>query len=449
MPIPDFQSLMLPTLTALSDGAETPIRVVRERVADAEELTQDDMRELLPSGRQPVFNNRIGWALTYMQRAGLLDYARRGVYRLTDEGRRLLGREPAQIDISILRNYPRYVEWANIQAPDQGSTTTEEDESSDTPEETLDRAARRLRDELETEVLGRVREAEPAFLERVVVDLLIAMGYGGGDVAMGRVTGRSGDGGIDGTIWEDALGLDEVYVQAKKYAPGNAVGEGALRNFAGAIDAAGTTKGVFVTTSSFTASAWEYVRVSPKRIVLIDGPELARLLVSHDLFARRSFTKSNALAGSVRSHGVVPFTVKRIVTLQVQSPHLFVAHRPCRVAVLVQLRADPQAALRFSCADQVHHYFCRLTNGLPRQFSVMWQNIRCGSTCSCLAESDTPRCAALVASANFCNSTFHSRLRLLFEPPPSAVISNRRACIRHAAHRHHRRSVSTANTAVS
>ena len=286
MPIPDFQSLMLPTLTALSDGAETPIRVVRERVADAEELTQDDMRELLPSGRQPVFNNRIGWALTYMQRAGLLDYARRGVYRLTDEGRRLLGREPAQIDISILRNYPRYVEWANIQAPDQGSTTTEEDESSDTPEETLDRAARRLRDELETEVLGRVREAEPAFLERVVVDLLIAMGYGGGDVAMGRVTGRSGDGGIDGTIWEDALGLDEVYVQAKKYAPGNAVGEGALRNFAGAIDAAGTTKGVFVTTSSFTASAWEYVRVSPKRIVLIDGPELARLLVSHDVGVR-------------------------------------------------------------------------------------------------------------------------------------------------------------------
>ena len=277
---------MLPTLMALSDGADTPIRVVRERVAQAEGLTQDDMRELLPSGRQPVFNNRVGWALTYMQRAGLLDYARRGVYRLTDEGQQLLGRDLTQIDVSVLRDYPKYVEWSRIRAPDEGSTTTEEDESSATPEETLDRAARRLREELETEVLGRVREAEPAFLERVVVDLLIAMGYGGGDVAMGRVTGRSGDGGIDGTIWEDALGLDEVYVQAKKYAPGNAVGEGALRNFAGAIDAAGTTKGVFVTTSSFTASATEYVRLSPKRIVLIDGRELARLMVSHDVGVR-------------------------------------------------------------------------------------------------------------------------------------------------------------------
>ena len=287
MPIPDFQSLMLPTLKALSDGADTSTRAVRERVAHSEGLTQDDMRELLPSGRQPVFNNRVGWALTYMQRAGLLDYVRRGVYRLTDVGRQLLGGEPARIDISVLRNYPKYVEWSNIRPPDQGSTTTtEEDESSATPEETLDRAARRLREELETEVLGRVREAEPAFLERVVVDLLLAMGYGGGDVAIGRVTGRSGDGGIDGTIWEDALGLDEVYVQAKKYAPGNAVGEGDLRNFAGAIDAAGTTKGVFVTTSSFTALATEYVRLSPKRIVLIDGQELARLLVSHDVGVR-------------------------------------------------------------------------------------------------------------------------------------------------------------------
>lgn len=286
MPIPDFQSLMLPTLQALSDGADTPIRLVRERVAQAEGLTQDELGELLPSGRQPVFNNRVGWALTYMQRAGLLKYARRGVYRLTDDGSRLLENEPVRIDISVLRKYAKYVEWSNSQVSDQGSTNTGQDDSSATPEESLDRAARRLREELETEVLGRVRDAEPAFLERVVVDLLIAMGYGGGDVTMGRVTGRSADGGIDGTIWEDALGLDEVYVQAKKYAAGNAVGEGALRNFAGAIDASGTTKGVFVTTSSFTASAREYVRVSPKRIVLIDGPELARLLASHDVGVR-------------------------------------------------------------------------------------------------------------------------------------------------------------------
>ena len=168
-----------------------------------------------------------------------------------------------------------------IERPEQ-----QDHESGETPEETLDRAAGELRTVLEAEVLARVRNAEPAFLEGVIVDLLIAMGYGGGDAAMGHVTGRSGDGGIDGTIREDALGLDEVYVQAKKYAHGNTVGEGDLRNFAGAIDAAGTTKGVFVTTAEFTRAAKDYVARSPKRIVLIDGEELARLMVRHGVGVR-------------------------------------------------------------------------------------------------------------------------------------------------------------------
>ena len=150
----------------------------------------------------------------------------------------------------------------------------------------MHRAVRQLRDALEAEVLDRVRKAGPAFLEQVIVDLLIAMGYGGGDAAMGRVTGRSGDGGIDGTIKEDALGLDEVYIQAKQYADGHTVGEGDLRSFAGAIDAAGTTKGVFVTTATFTSAAKDYVKRSPKRIVLIDGEELARLMVEYDIGVR-------------------------------------------------------------------------------------------------------------------------------------------------------------------
>ena len=147
-------------------------------------------------------------------------------------------------------------------------------------------AARFLRESLEAEVLNRVRDAEPDFLERVVVDLLIAMGYGGGDAAMGQVTGRSGEGGIDGTIREDTLGLDEVHLQAKRYGDGNTVGEGDLRNFAGAIDAAGTTKGVFVTTASFTRAARNYVARSPKQIILIDGEELARLMVQHGIGVR-------------------------------------------------------------------------------------------------------------------------------------------------------------------
>ena len=289
MPIPDFQSLMLPVLKALSGGVEMPISKVRVYVADTEGLTTEDVRELLPSGRQQVFTNRIAWAVTHMSHAGLVEKVRRSVYKLTKEGERLLAQAPTRIDLKILRNYSAYAEWKTGQSAPAASGDTalavSEDESV-TPEEALDRAAKELRNALETEVLDRVREAEPAFLERVVIDLLIAMGYGGGDAAMGKVTGRSGDGGIDGTIREDTLGLDEVYLQAKKYAAGNTVGESDLRNFAGAIDAANTTKGVFVTTASFTKAAKAYVEKSPKRIVLIDGKELARLMVEHNIGVR-------------------------------------------------------------------------------------------------------------------------------------------------------------------
>ena len=289
MPIPDYQSLRLPTLKALADGTETSITALRGRIAASEGLTSEDLSEKLPSGRQSVFANRVGWALLGLDRAGLVVRVRHAVYRLTAEGQRLLAREPARVDNDVLRTYPAFVEWKDRerpQSPPIERPPPRPDESKETPEETLDRAAGELRAILESEVLDRVRGAPPAFLEQVVVDLLLSMGYGGGNAEMGRVTGRTGDGGIDGTIREDALGLDEVYVQAKKYADGNAVGEGDLRNFAGAIDAAGTTKGVFVTTAGFTKSARDYVSRSPKRIVLIDGEELARLMVEHDIGVR-------------------------------------------------------------------------------------------------------------------------------------------------------------------
>ena len=289
MPVPDYQSLMLPTLKALSDGVETSISELRDRIAAAEGLTQEDVSEKLPSGRQTVFANRVGWAVTYMERAGLVQRVRRAVYRLTAGGEQLLAREPSRVDNDVLGTYPAFVEWKHRERthpPSIERVRLRDDEIRETPEETLDRAAGEMRAILEAEVLDRVRNAAPVFLERVVVDLLIAMGYGGGDAAMGRVTGRSGDGGIDGTIREDALGLDEVYLQAKKYGDGNAVGEGDLRNFAGAIDAAGTTKGVFVTTAGFTRAARNYVARSPKRIVLIDGKELARLMAQHGVGVR-------------------------------------------------------------------------------------------------------------------------------------------------------------------
>ena len=284
---------ILPHLSRLS--SPQPVPEIRSRVATAKGLTEEDRQEMLSSGRQTVLANRISWALLYLERAGLTERIRRGVWRLTAEGQRLLTDPPPRIDLKYLGNYPTYIDWRasgaskNTSSFDGVSSTPPADESVDTPEEALDRAARQLREALETEVLDRVREAPPEFLERLVVDLLIAMGYGGGDAAMGRVTGRPGDGGIDGTIREDALGLDEIYLQAKRYALGSAVGADDLHKFVGALDGAGTTKGVFITTSSFTQPAKNYVAQS-KRIVLIDGEELARLMVAHDIGVRGTMT---------------------------------------------------------------------------------------------------------------------------------------------------------------
>lgn len=286
MPIGDYQTLMLPTLKALADGAEAPLGEIRKRVAVSGKLTDEEVSQKLPSGRQTVLANRVGWALLGMERAGLVQRVRRAVYRLTDEGGRLLSRNLERVDDQVLATYPAFAEWQKQERQPRTKPPSECDRPKETPEETLTRAAGEMRAMLEAELLDRVRGATPAFLEQVVVDLLLSMGYGGGDADRGRVTGRTGDGGIDGTIREDALGLDEVYVQAKKYAEGNAVGEGDLRNFAGAIDAAGTTKGVFVTTARFTKSAKDYVDKSPKRIVLIDGDELARLMVRHNVGVR-------------------------------------------------------------------------------------------------------------------------------------------------------------------
>ena len=277
---------MLPTLTALSGSSDTSVAEVRQRVAAAEGLTPEEVQELLPSGRQPVFTNRVSWAIIHMERSDLVEKVQRGIYRLAAAGEQLLAQSPTRIDVQLLRQYPAYVAWRKAPSQKHDSAPTRSDDAVETPEEALDHAAAQLRQSLEADLLDRVRAAPSAFLERVVVDLLIAMGYGGGDAARGQVTGRAGDGGIDGTIREDALGLDEVYLQAKKYAVGTTVSEGDLRNFAGAIDAANTTKGVFVTTAGFTRSATDYVAKSPKRIVLIDGEELARLMVVHEIGVR-------------------------------------------------------------------------------------------------------------------------------------------------------------------
>ncbi len=252
MPVPDFHTLMLPTLGAYADGARPSLADVRRAVARVAGLTDGDIRETVPSGRQSTLVNRVSWAVVYMERAGFLRRIGRGAYELTEDGGRLLARDPPHIDINVLREYPTYVNWkrtAEAPAPGDKVTPRRTPEDAETPEDALERVAAALTSQLRADLLNRVRAAEPAFLERLVLKLLSAMGYGGGDARMTRVTG---DHGIDGTINEDALGLDQVCVHAKRYAEGNNVGEGDLRNFAGAIDAAGTSKGVFVTTSDFT-----------------------------------------------------------------------------------------------------------------------------------------------------------------------------------------------------
>ena len=212
--------------------------------------------------------------------------ARRGVYRIADEGERLLAKPPGRLDIRYLRRFPAFVEGEKKRQRGSGREREPTVERSDTPEEALEAADRELTEALEAEVLDRLRKASPSFLERVVVSLLVAMGYGGGDASMGRVTGGTGDGGIDGTIKEDKLGLDEVYLQAKKYASGSTVGVGELRNFVGALVGARAQKGVLVTTADFTASAKDFAIQSPKRVVLINGRRLARLMVRHDVGVR-------------------------------------------------------------------------------------------------------------------------------------------------------------------
>ena len=289
MPVPDFQNLMLPILETYADEGEISLADVRKKVAKTFNLTNEDLQMMLPSGRQSIFANRVGWAVKHMERAKLLKRIRRGIYLLTQDGGKLLACKPSRIDLRRLRKYPAYANWTQttgVLSPGDETAPTQDQRVSETPEESLIDAMRNLNSILHDDLLHRVRDAEPAFLERVVVELLSAMGYGGGDIAMAQVTGQTGDHGIDGTIKEDALGLDEVYVQTKRYAEGNNVGEGDLRNFAGAIDAAGTTKGVFVTTSGFTRAAEEYVKRSPKRIILINGVKLASLMIKHGIGVR-------------------------------------------------------------------------------------------------------------------------------------------------------------------
>ncbi len=287
MAIPDYQSLMLPLLRfAAKKGTEISTSEAVEALAAELGLSDEDLKEMLPSGIQSTFVNRVGWASTYMKKAGLLEATRRGFYRITDRGRDLLKNQPEAINVKLLKQYPEFLEFQRLRGTRGGDKTTEPkgtpDLSATTPSEALESAYENLRDELAGELLGRLKKISPSFFERVVVELLVKMGYGGSRADAGKAIGRSGDGGVDGIIKEDKLGLDVVYIQAKRW-DNNPVGRPDVMQFAGALQAQRATKGIFITTSRFTDDARRYVSRIGSKIVLIDGEQLTNLMIEYDV----------------------------------------------------------------------------------------------------------------------------------------------------------------------
>lgn len=284
MAIPDFQSLMLPLLRAIEDGAEHKSAQIIERLAEEFSVSEQERKELLPSGRQSRFANRVHWARAFLKSAGLIENTARGVFRITNRGREELRSPPQRIDIRYLSNkYPDFADWRRRSTgTGDAATQPEADSTTLTPQEQIEQSHRHMLAALGTELLDRVRACDPAFFERLVVQLLLRMGYGGSHADAGRVVGRSGDGGIDGVIAEDRLGLDSIYVQAKKWDP--PIGAGQIRDFLGAMVTKGASKGVFITTSRFAPAAQAAASASPQhRVVLIDGDRLAELMIEHGL----------------------------------------------------------------------------------------------------------------------------------------------------------------------
>lgn len=289
MSIPDFQTLMLPVLREAA-SSEVRISDVVERLAHDFRLTPEERSHLLPSGRQTTFANRIHWAKSYLGKAGLVELTRRAHFRITDQGRSVLANPPEKIDIRFLSQFDGFQAFREGQEETEatpGQQDTETASSNLTPDEIMRAASRQLEVALASELLQRVMAGTPAFFESLVVRLLFAMGYGGTVNDLDKaLVGKSGDGGVDGVIDQDPLGLDRIYVQAKRYADGNSVGAGAIRDFFGSLDRFKANKGLFVTTSIFSPSARETADMLSKRIVLIDGSQLARLMIRHGVGCR-------------------------------------------------------------------------------------------------------------------------------------------------------------------
>jgi len=293
--IPDYQSLMLPVLRLAAEG-EKRVADVSERIADEFGLTSAEREELLPSGRQRVLNNRIHWAKFYMSKAGFLASPSRGKFIATEQGRALLATKPERIDVALLMQSPEFRDFyvggkdsdTDADKVNIASALPDSDIGSTTPEEQIEAAYQAVLTALRADLLERISQNSPTFFEKLIVELLVAIGYGGSHKNAAMQLGRSGDGGVDGVVNEDRLGLDRVYIQAKRYAPTNSVGRPDVQAFVGSLVGLGATKGVFVTTSTFSSQARDFVKHLAQRVILIDGHQLAELMIEHNVGIRTS-----------------------------------------------------------------------------------------------------------------------------------------------------------------
>ena len=283
MAVPDFQSLLIPLLRLSGDGLEHAFKDAVEAIAVEFRLTPEERHELLPSSsRTTLFYNRLAWAKTHMTMAGLLQAPRRGVFCITQRGRDLLGRQLARIDLKTLQQFPEYERARRGDVQASAENVVQVVTASElTPEEAIERAHLSLRNDLSRELLEFIMQCSPAFFELLIIKLMIKMGYGGSREEVGKAVGRSGDGGIDGVINEDRLGLDAIYLQAKRWS--NVVGRPEIQQFVGALAGQRANKGVFIATSRFTQDAKDYAANSQYKVVLIDGERLADLMIEHDL----------------------------------------------------------------------------------------------------------------------------------------------------------------------
>lgn len=283
MPIPDFQNLMLPMLRLAADGVEHRLSDAIEELAQQLKLSEAERAELLPSGIQPRFDNKVGWARTHLGKALLLESPRRGWFRISERGRELLATPPDRITVAYLMRYPEYVAFRSKSRPVEngGNVAPPGEAEGASPEETLAASYQALRATLAQDLLDKLRQVSPRFFERLVVDLLVAMGYGGSRRDAGQAIGRSNDGGNDGIINEDRLGLDVVYIQAKRWE--QTVSRPEVQAFAGSLEGFRARKGVMITTSTFSQQARDYVDRIEKKIVLIDGDQLAQYLIDYDI----------------------------------------------------------------------------------------------------------------------------------------------------------------------